>query len=189
MCLSFSTEYLHLVLIETFVRAELQLSRSIAEIDVAYSVPNTFAKVARLGTFERCPSPEKKAVFRAEHRSLLSNNFSWLSTDVLVTPRTVIFLNERKKNSNQCCSKQGPLVWWKSIELQNCAFDGQCRAIKRNSIVFKLITSKTRNKFAKRDSHQHGNTNLSITRSSIKMTSLSAEVSKFQNDWQLSDFN
>lgn len=70
MCLSFPTEYLHFILIETFVRAELQLCRSVAEVNIAYSVSNALAEVTRLGTFEGCTSPKEEAVLGAKDGTL-----------------------------------------------------------------------------------------------------------------------
>lgn len=70
MGLRLATEYLHLILIETFIRAELQLGRAIAEVDVAHSIPDALAEVASLGTFKGRSSPRKEAIFRAKNRPL-----------------------------------------------------------------------------------------------------------------------
>lgn len=52
MRLRFAAEDLHLILIETFVRAELQLRCAVLEINVADGVPNVLAPIARLGALE-----------------------------------------------------------------------------------------------------------------------------------------
>lgn len=57
MSLRFATKNLHLVLIKTFIRAELELRRSVIEVDIAYSVANALAEVAGLGTLEGRSSP------------------------------------------------------------------------------------------------------------------------------------
>lgn len=70
MGLRLATEYLHLILIETFIRAELQLGRAIAEVDVAHSIPDALAEVASLGSLEGRSAPGQEAVLRAEDGSL-----------------------------------------------------------------------------------------------------------------------
>lgn len=90
MCLRFATKYLHLVLIETFVWAELKLGRAIVEVHIGDGVADVFAKVARLGTLEGRPTPQWKAIFRAEERARISDSFCWICADVLMTPRAAV---------------------------------------------------------------------------------------------------
>lgn len=92
MCLSLATKNLHFILIETFVRAELQLCGTIAEVNIAYSVANTLAEVARLGTLERRSSPCQEAVLRAEDGPRRADDFSRERADILMTPRAAITL-------------------------------------------------------------------------------------------------
>lgn len=69
MCLCFPAKYLHLVLIKTFIRAELQLCRSVVEVNIGDGVADAFAEITRFGALERRPSPKKEAIFRTENRS------------------------------------------------------------------------------------------------------------------------
>jgi hypothetical protein len=69
MCLCFSAKNLHLVLIKTFVRAELQLCRSVVEVDVGYGVADIFAEVTRFGALKGRSTPKKEAILRAENCS------------------------------------------------------------------------------------------------------------------------
>lgn len=57
MCLSLTTKDLHLILIKTFVRAELKLGSAVVEVNVTHSVADTLAEVARLGTLKRSSAP------------------------------------------------------------------------------------------------------------------------------------
>jgi len=52
MCLRFAAEYLHFILIQTLVGAELELSSAIIEVDIADGIADVLAKVARLGALE-----------------------------------------------------------------------------------------------------------------------------------------
>lgn len=70
MCLRFATKNLHFILIKTFIGAELQLCRSVVEVNIADSIPNALAEVARLGTFEGRSSPREKAILGTENGSL-----------------------------------------------------------------------------------------------------------------------
>lgn len=90
MCLRLATEYLHLVLIKTFVRAELELRRSIVEVHIAHSVSDALAEVASLGTLEGRSSPREEAVLGTKDCALRSNNLRRLPADFLMTPRASV---------------------------------------------------------------------------------------------------
>lgn len=70
MGLRFLTEYLHFILIETFVGTELQLGRTVLEVNVADCVTNVLAPIACLRTFERCSSRLGETRFCAVDQSL-----------------------------------------------------------------------------------------------------------------------
>lgn len=99
MCLCFPAKNLHLVLIKTFVRTELQLCRPVVEVNIGNGVADIFAEVTCFGALERSSTPKKEAIFRAENRPRWSNNLTWLGTDVLVTPRAIIFYKKRQKKT------------------------------------------------------------------------------------------
>lgn len=52
MGLRFSAEDVHLVLVKTFVRAELQLSGTVLKVHISNGMPDVPTPVAGLGTFE-----------------------------------------------------------------------------------------------------------------------------------------
>lgn len=61
MGLCLSAEDLHLVLVQAFVRAKLQLGGSIVKVHVADGVPNVATPIAGLGTLERGAPTLRKA--------------------------------------------------------------------------------------------------------------------------------
>ena len=66
MRLCFSAKNLHLVLIKTFVRAKLQLRRSVADVDIGNGISDVLAKVARLGSLEGCSTPKEETILGAK---------------------------------------------------------------------------------------------------------------------------
>lgn len=68
--LSFVAKYLHLVLIETLVRAELQLGDTVLEVHVADGMSYVAAPVASFGPLERSSTALREARFRTEDGSL-----------------------------------------------------------------------------------------------------------------------
>lgn len=67
--LRFLAKYLHLVLVQAFVRAELQLRRAVQEVHVADGVPHVFAPVARFGALERGSAALRETGLGAVSRS------------------------------------------------------------------------------------------------------------------------
>jgi len=63
-------EYLHLVLVEALLRAELQLGGAILEVHVAHRVADVLAPVAGLGLLEGRPPALGEAGFGAVSRSV-----------------------------------------------------------------------------------------------------------------------
>lgn len=59
--LRFLAEDLHLVLIETLLRAELQLGGAVLEVHVAHRMADVLAPVAGLGLLEGCPPALREA--------------------------------------------------------------------------------------------------------------------------------
>lgn len=70
MCLCLIAEYLHLVLIETLLRAELQLRGTILKVHIAHRVPHMLAPVAGLGLLERCATTLRETRLRTVARSV-----------------------------------------------------------------------------------------------------------------------
>ena len=67
MFLGFTTEYVHLVLIQALVAAELDLVVAILEVHVIDGVTRVFAPITDLVTFERRAPTLGEANFAAEH--------------------------------------------------------------------------------------------------------------------------
>lgn len=130
MGLCFPAKNLHLVLIKTFIRTELQLCRSVVEVNVRDGVADAFAEITCLCALKRRPSPEKEAIFRAEDSSSWSNNLTWLRADVLVTPRAIIFW---KRTREVFFIKGRNIVEFKKIE---DSFDGNGKVSNVQMSVF-----------------------------------------------------
>lgn len=70
MRLRLIAEYLHLVLVEALLRAELQLRGAILEVHIAHGVPHMLAPVAGLGLLERRATALRETRLRAVARSV-----------------------------------------------------------------------------------------------------------------------
>lgn len=70
MRLRFATEDLHFVLVQAFVRAELQLRRTVLEVHIADGVTHVFAPVARFRTLEGRAAALRETRFGAVARSV-----------------------------------------------------------------------------------------------------------------------
>lgn len=70
MGLRFVAKNLHLVLVETLIRAELQLRHPVLEVDVADGVAHVPAPVARFGPLERGPPALRETRLRTEDGAL-----------------------------------------------------------------------------------------------------------------------
>lgn len=70
MRLRLVAEYLHLVLVETLLRAELQLRGTVLKVHIADGVPHMLAPVAGLGLLERCAATLRETRLRTVARSV-----------------------------------------------------------------------------------------------------------------------
>jgi hypothetical protein len=66
MLLGFLAEDVHLVLVETFLAAKLQLLIAVCEVNVGDGVSHVLAPVAHFVVLERRPSRQREAEFAAE---------------------------------------------------------------------------------------------------------------------------